>query len=99
MDLFSRALVEAAVDAFPTPAPIVEIGSCQVEGQEALANLRPLFPHKRYIGCDIRKGRGVDKLMNAESLSFPDAFIGTLICLNVLEHVWDVFSTAQEIVR
>jgi hypothetical protein len=49
-DLCARTLV--------CPEPIVEIGTLQVAGQEAIAVLRPLFPGKIYIGCDMRPACG-----------------------------------------
>jgi hypothetical protein len=36
----------------------VEIGALQVAGQEAISDLRPLFPGKIYIGCDMRSACG-----------------------------------------
>ena len=41
-------------------APVVEIGSYQVVGQEGFSDLRPIFGGKQYIGCDMRPGIGVD---------------------------------------
>ncbi len=99
MDIFSRALVEAVVEAFPTPEPVIEIGSFRVAGQEEIANLRSLFIGKEYIGCDARSGPGVDRIENAERLSFEDGSVGTLVCLNVLEHIWDVMAASHEMVR
>jgi len=77
----------------------VEIGSFQVAGQEEIADLRSLFRGKEYKGCDVRSGPGVDRIENAERLSFEDGSVGTLLCLNVLEHIWDVMAACREMSR
>ncbi len=79
--------------------PVVEIGSFQVPGQEHYANLRPYFEGKQYIGCDMRKGMGVDRIENIEKLSFKDNSVGTLLCLETYEHVWDIFKATSEVMR
>jgi len=55
-----RRFVDAVAQTLPIGEPIYEFGSYRVEGQEELADLRPLFPGKEYIGCDLRPGLGVD---------------------------------------
>ncbi|PIP52814.1 methyltransferase type 11 [Candidatus Beckwithbacteria bacterium CG23_combo_of_CG06-09_8_20_14_all_34_8] len=80
-------------------SPIVEIGSFQVKGQQHWANLRPLFPGKKYLGCDMRRGEGVDKIENIEKLSFGDKSIDTLLSLETLEHVWDIQQAVKELQR
>jgi SAM-dependent methyltransferase len=81
------------------PEPIIEIGSFQVDGQEELANLRPLFPGKQYIGCDMRPGKGVDSIENVENLSYQNESIGTIICLDTLEHVKNIIMAKNEMHR
>ncbi len=56
----AKALVAAFAAACQPPEPIVEIGSLQVPGQEGFADLRPLFPGRCYVGCDLRPGPGVE---------------------------------------
>ena len=58
-DLCARTLV--------CPEPIVEIGAFQVAGQEAIADLRPLFPGKIYIGCDMRPACGESRRTDCRS--------------------------------
>ena len=43
MNRFLRGVVQAMVESFHLPEPILEIGSYQVEGQSNLINLRNLF--------------------------------------------------------
>jgi len=98
VDALTRALVESAAAVFDPPGPVLEIGSLQVQGQ-AVGDLRPLFPGKPYVGCDMQTGPGVDRVERMEALSFPDGWAGTVLCLNVLEHAWDFRRGAEEILR
>ena len=41
-----REFLELCARTLVCPEPIVEIGAFQVAGQEAIADLRPLFPGK-----------------------------------------------------
>jgi len=67
--------------------PIVEFGSLQVPGQEDYADVRRVFPGRDYIGCDFRLGAGVEVVDNMEFSRFPPESVGTVICLETLEHV------------
>lgn len=95
MRLHVRKLVELLSNKLPLEAPIYEFGSYIVEGQEELANLRPLFPGKRYIGIDMRPGPGVDLVMdiapNYPELGtfwrLPDDTMQTVLMLDTIEHV------------
>lgn len=95
----TRAFVECLARTLPLPEPIVEIGALQIEGQEKYADLRPFFPNQQFIGCDMREGRGVDRIENLHGLSFADASIGTLIMLDTLEHVQYPFKAMSEVRR
>jgi hypothetical protein len=94
-----RRFVEVVAKNISPPEPIVEIGSYIVKGHEHLANLRNFFPGSEYIGCDIRKGPGVDKLENIEKLSFKNESIGTLLILETLEHVQNCIRALEEAYR
>jgi SAM-dependent methyltransferase len=71
----------------PNIEPIYEFGSYKVSGQEDLADLRPLFPQKEYVGADMRKGKGVDIILNLHDIDLPPESVGTVLCLDTLEHV------------
>jgi SAM-dependent methyltransferase len=90
-DLCARTLI--------CPEPIVEIGAFQVTGQEAIANLRPFFPGKIYVGCDMRPGAGVDRIEDIHKLSFGSGEVGTFILADTLEHVSDPPRAMREIHR
>jgi GT2 family glycosyltransferase/SAM-dependent methyltransferase len=79
--------------------PVVEFGALQVEGQEGFADLRKFFPGKEYVGCDLVKGKGVDRLDNLEFSHFAPNSIGTVLCLETLEHVEHPWEAAKEIFR
>jgi len=81
------------------PEPVVEIGSYEVAGQEGYANVRPFFPGKDYIGCDMRPGPGVDRVENVEKLTFGDDSVGTMLMLDTLEHVANCHDAMREAFR
>jgi len=89
-------VAEETLDLKP---PIVEVGSFQVSGQEGFADLRPFFSGKKYIGCDMRPGNGVDRVENLPRLSFPDGSLPTIICLDTLEHVYEIRESISDFYR
>ena len=102
MNSFLHGLVQAATETFSLPGPILELGSYQVKGQEELINLRSLFPGRSYIGADFREGPGVDLVANVEALPQTRASVGTIIAMNLFEHVayfWKGFEEMQRVLR
>jgi SAM-dependent methyltransferase len=102
MNAIMRGLVQAVAETFTLPGPILEIGSYQVEGQEAIADLRTLFPGRCFLGIDVRPGRGVDMLANVESLPLADRSVGTLLAMGTFEHVphfWRGFDEIHRVLR
>jgi SAM-dependent methyltransferase len=94
-----RTFVEECAEVFDVAEPIVEIGARPAEGQEADAYLRDLFPGKTYIGCDIQEGPNVDQIEDVHQLTFEDASVGAVVCVEVLEHVADPIRAVEEIHR
>ena len=82
-----KDFVRIVADSLPTPEPIYEFGSLQVPGQEEFADLRPFFPNKEYVGCDMREGLGVDRILNLHDIDLPPECVGTVFCMDTLEHV------------
>lgn len=74
-------------EIFRPVGPVVELGSFYTPAYQALSDLRPYFPDQEYIGCDIRRGPGVDLIEDAQNLSFPDKSVGTLLMFELLEHL------------
>jgi SAM-dependent methyltransferase len=73
-------------DVFEPAGPVVELGSFYLPQWKWLADLRPYFRGREYIGCDIRRGEGVDRIEDAEALSFDDESVGTVLISDMLPH-------------
>jgi SAM-dependent methyltransferase len=94
-----KQFVQIAAQTLPLVEPIIEFGSYQVPGQEGLADLRCLFPGKRYVGADMRAGRGVDCALDLHRLGLADRRVGTALCLDTLEHVEYPHRAMEEVHR
>jgi len=94
-----RHFIELAESIFNLPEPIYEFGSYQIEGQEDITDLRPIFLNKIYVGCDMRAGKGVDRIENVESPSLPSGGVGTVIFVETIEHVKNPSQAIKEIYR
>jgi SAM-dependent methyltransferase len=94
-----KDFVKLVARSFPINEPIYEFGSFQVPGQEGFADLRPIFPQKQYIGCDIREGPGVDQSLDLHNINLPSESVGTIFCLDTLEHVEYPHLALEEIER
>lgn len=94
-----RKFVGACSATLELVEPIVEIGSRRHPSQEKLANLRNLFSGRRFIGCDMDPGPGVDRIENLEKLTFDDGEVGTFILCDTLEHVRDLTAAMKELKR
>jgi SAM-dependent methyltransferase len=82
-----RKSVEQFVQCFAPSGPVIEVGSRYAPGYRRLCDFRPLFPGAQYIGCDIREGPGVDRIEDAEALTFRDGSATTVLCFETLEHL------------
>ncbi|MBI1902831.1 MAG: methyltransferase domain-containing protein [Planctomycetia bacterium] len=94
-----RAFVETAAEAFRLTGPVYEFGAYQVDGQAEIADLRPVFRGQRYIGCDARPGPGVDRVEDLARLGLADSVARTIVCVDTLEHVFDVPRAVEEMIR
>jgi len=94
-----RQFVKICAETLPISEPIYEFGSLQVPGQEGFADLRPFFPGKKYIGADMRKGPGVDVILNLHNINLPSETVGTIFILDTLEHVEFVRKAIEESYR
>jgi SAM-dependent methyltransferase len=86
-------------ESFTLAEPLVELGARAAEGQEDIADLRGIFKAEQHIGCDIQPGTGVDRIEDIHQLTFDDESVGTVICLETLEHVADPLRAVQEMHR
>lgn len=102
MNHFLCGVARAVAESFDLPSPILEIGSYKVAGQEEIADLRPLFPGKAYLGIDTRPGPGVDQVADVEALPFSEHTFGTVIAMSTFEHVprfWRGFEEIHRVLR
>jgi SAM-dependent methyltransferase len=95
----NKALCSLVAETLDCPAPIFEFGAYQVDGQEGFADLRSLFPGRKYIGCDMRPGPGVDLVEDVTAINLPDASAGTVLCIETFEHVFEVRRGFDEVFR
>lgn len=95
----NKAFCKLTAETFDCPGPIVEFGSYQVEGQESYADLRSLFPGKPYMGCDMRLGPGVDRVEDVTSINMAAGSVGTVLCIETFEHVFQVWRAFDEVYR
>ena len=96
------AVLEFARDVaagMPLAEPLVELGARAAAGQEGIADLRGIFGASEHIGCDIQEGPGVDRIEDIHALTLDDESVGTVICLETLEHVADPIRAVQEMHR
>ncbi len=99
MRKITKELVSVIAKTIPIDEPIYEFGSVKVNVQENFVNLRPIFPGKKYVGCDMRNGPGVDIVLNLHDINIPSESISTVIALDTLEHVEYPYKAMEEIHR
>lgn len=86
-------------ETLPVPEPIFEFGSLLVPGQKDIADLRPFFPGKEYVGCDIREGPGVDRILDLHNITVPSESVGSVLMFDTLEHVEFPRRALEEVFR
>ena len=94
-----RQFVAITASCLPLPEPIYEFGAFQAPGQEGLADLRSVFPGRTYVGADMREGPGVDRILDLHNIELPSESVGTVLCLDTLEHVEYPHQALREIHR
>jgi SAM-dependent methyltransferase len=94
-----KRFVKLAAETLPSEGPIYEFGSFQVPGQEKLSDLRSLFPGKEFIGADMRKGKGVDVILDLHNIDLADETAGVVLVLDTLEHVEYPRKAIEEVYR
>lgn len=99
MNHLLRGVVRALVESFALPGPILEVGARRVPGQEDLADVRAWFSNEEYQGIDLIPGPGVDCVASVEQLPHLDASVGTVLALNVFEHVRQFWRGFEEMYR
>jgi SAM-dependent methyltransferase len=79
--------IEIVSETLPVPEPVFEFGSLRVPGQEDFTDMRTFFDGKKYVGCDMREGPGVDRILNLHRIDLESESIGTALIIDTLEHV------------
>jgi SAM-dependent methyltransferase len=74
-------------ESFDPAGPVLEVGSLYLPGYETISDLRPYFAGKEFMGVDLREGLGVDRIDDAEALSFGDESFATVLMFELLEHL------------
>ena len=95
----TKDFVSIISKSMPVIEPIYEFGAVQVPGQESFGDLRLLFKDKKYVGCDMREGLGVDVVLNLHDIDLPSESVGLIIALDTLEHVEYPYKAMDEIYR
>ncbi len=90
-------MVEIVSQTLPILEPIYEFGAWQ--SQPGLSDMRPLFAGKKYIGCDIRQGVGVDQIIDLHETGLALESVGTVLLLETLEHVQFPMKAMAEVYR
>ena len=99
MDRPLKEFVRIISKTLKTSEPIYEFGSRQMKGQEVFADLRSIFANKKYIGTDYIEGPGVDVVLDLHDLDLPAKSAGTIICMEVFEHVKEPWVAINELSR
>jgi SAM-dependent methyltransferase len=95
----NKRFCQLVAETLTCPGPVYEFGSYQVEGQEDYADLRGLFPGREFVGCDMRPGRGVDRVEDVSALTLSDGSAGTVLCIETFEHVFELRRAFDEVYR
>ncbi len=95
-----RLFVKLCAEIIKPKGPIYEFGSLQVPGRGGDADLRRYFHGSDYTGCDMAPGMGVDRIEDLEKgVSIGDNTVSVVLCMETLEHVFDVFKAVTEMKR
>jgi SAM-dependent methyltransferase len=81
------------------PEPVYEFGAYRVPGQEHLPRVRDFFPGKKFVGCDLRPGPGVDELQDLHNVALPENSVGTALLFDTIEHVREPWRAMAELRR
>ena len=99
MDRPLKEFVSLVSKSIKIDEPIYEFGSRQMKGQETFADLRLFFKGQTYIGTDYIEGPGVDVVLDLHNLDLSAKSVGTVICMEVFEHVREPWVAINEISR
>ena len=104
MDRVCRAWVELVAKTYDLPEPIYEFGAKwklkdDLLGAANTYNLSTIFPGKQYVGVNLNQHHGVDLVADMQDTGLPAESVGSIICLNTLEHVENPLRAVEECYR
>lgn len=94
-----KVLIHYMTQHYDFETPILEIGSKAPSGQAGYSDMRPYLKGKEYKGVDIENGIGVDEIMDAHHLKIENESVGTILCLETVEHLSDPVRAVNEMLR
>ncbi len=92
-----KQFAKMCAENLPFIEPIYGFGSLQAPSQAGFTDLRRFFPNKKYIGADMRKGPGVDMILNLHTIDLPSELDKTIFILDTLEHVEFIRKAIDEV--
>jgi SAM-dependent methyltransferase len=92
-------LLKSLTETIEFPEPVYEFGAYRVPGQEHLPQVRDFFPGRRFVGCDLRPGPGVDQLCDLHDIDLPESSVGTALLFDTIEHVREPWRAMAELRR
>ena len=95
----TRAFCRLVAESFDCGGPVYEFGSYQTTDQHRITDLRGLFPGRKYVGCDLRAGPGVDRVEDVSDIHLDDESAGTVLCIETFEHVFEIRRAFDEVYR
>jgi len=96
--ILDRGFFAVSIQAIAKRATVLDLGA-HTPLQKNLARYRPLFADTRYLCTDVVPAPGLDFVANATDIPLRGASIDGVICLSLLEHVFEPWRVAQEIHR
>ena len=95
-----KDFVRLCNSTLPLIEPIYNFGSrSDAEYPDDVMFFKVIYAGKEYYGADMREGYGVDKILDMHELDLPDNSVGTVLCLDTLEHVEYLRKAMREIHR
>ena len=94
-----RDFIKICSETLSIIEPIYEFGAFQVKGRGVDANLRPYFKDKKYVGTDMRKGIGVDLILDLHNINLKSGSVGTALVMDTIEHVEFIRKAINEVYR
>lgn len=98
MEAHVREFVETAAQSFGLSGPVYEFGfTTPLTGKHG--PLQSPFAQVGYIGCGLHRGAEADSLSDLTRLPFADGVANTVVCVEILEHLFEPQQAMAELLR